>query len=312
MKVRPLALGNLQIENNVFLAPMAGYTDYPFRKVALKQGYGLCFTELVSAKGLMYGGKNNDDLVCCGDDYDKTAVQIFGSDAYSMRWACESDYLKKYQIVDINMGCPVPKVFKNGDGSALLTDIKKAEYIVKECVKSGKTITVKIRTGQKRGDDVASDFCKMAEQSGAKLVTIHGRVREDYYSGEPDYKAIYNAKQSVNIPVIANGGIFSVEDADLMMEKTGCDGVMLARGGIANPFLVNQLLGLPCSTTLKQFIIEHLENMQGFYPERRAVLEFRKFVSYYLKGYKDVKQDKLLLYKTQTFQEIFEILNQII
>lgn len=312
MKVSPVALGNLQVENNVFLAPMAGYTDYPFRKIALKQGYGLCFTELVSAKGLMYGGKNNDDLVFCGQDCDKTAIQIFGSDAYSMRWTCESDYLKNCKIVDINMGCPVPKVFKNGDGSALLTDIKKAEYIIKECVKSNKIITVKIRTGQVHGDDVATDFCMMAEQCGAKLVTIHGRVREDYYSGEPDYNAIYKAKLSVKIPIIANGGIFTMEDANAMMDKTGADGVMLARGGIANPFLVSELTNQKPTCNLKDFIKEHIENVKSFYPERRGVLEFRKFVSYYLRGIRDVKQNKLDLYKCHDFDSVLSIIDQIL
>jgi nifR3 family TIM-barrel protein len=229
-----------------------------------------------------------------------------------MRWACESDYLKNCKIVDVNMGCPVPKVFKNGDGSALLTDIKKAEYIIKECVKSQKIITVKIRTGQVRGDDVATDFCKMAEQSGASLVTIHGRVREDYYSGEPDYNAIYKAKNSVKIPIIANGGIFTVEDANLMIDKTGADGVMIARGGIANPFLVSEITNQKPTCNLKDFIKQHVENVKSFYPERRGVLEFRKFVSYYLRGIRDVKQNKLDLYKCQDFNSVLAIIDQIL
>lgn len=310
MQIKPLVLGNVPIKNNVFLAPMAGYTDYPFRSVALKQGYGLAFTELVSAKGLMFGGKNNDSLTFCGNDSEKTAVQIFGSDAYSMRWACESEYLKNNAIVDINMGCPVPKVFKNGDGSALLGDIKKAENIVKECVKSGKIITIKIRTGLVEGDDVATDFCKMAESSGAKLVTVHGRVRENYYSGEPDYRAIYKAKKSVNIPVVANGGIFTVEDANIMLDRTGADGVMLARGGIANPFLVAELLNEKTNTSLKEFVSEHVNLLKDYYPEKRAVLEFRKFVAYYFRGYKDVKRVKEELYRSETFNEITEIINR--
>ena len=140
MKVQPLQLGNLTIENNIFLAPMAGYTDYPFRHVALTEGYGLAFTELVSAKGLIYGGRANDELVFSGSDIDKTAVQIFGSDPYSMRMACECELLSPFKIIDINMGCPVPKVFKNGDGSALLKDINKAQTIISECVKSRPTV----------------------------------------------------------------------------------------------------------------------------------------------------------------------------
>lgn len=312
MNVQSLQVGKIQLNNNVFLAPMAGYTDYPFRKIALSCGFGLAFTELVSAKGLIYGGRANEELVFSGQDVDRTAVQIFGSDFESMRKACECELLAPFKIIDINMGCPVPKVFKNGDGSALLKDVLKAEKIIKECVKSGKIITVKIRTGLKRGDDVASEFAKMAEQSGASLITIHGRVREDYYSGEPDYNAIYKAKNSVNIPVVANGGIFTVEDAHLMMDKTGADGVMLARGAIADPFLVCKLLGVEPKLSLKEFIIEHINNLDGYYSPRRSVLEFRKFVSYYLKGLVGVKEAKLAIYQSENFDEIKRILNTIL
>ena len=199
MKVYALNLSGTPIYNNLFLAPMAGFTDYPFRKTVAPLGAGLCFTELTSAKGLYYGGKNNEKLLKT-DDYDKTAAQIFGSDPYFMRWAVESEYLKDYKIIDINMGCPVPKIVKNGEGSALLSNIKLAEEIVKECVKSGKIITIKIRSGIKAGDDIAAEFAKMAENAGARLVTVHGRVREAYYSGEPDYRAIERAKNAVKIP----------------------------------------------------------------------------------------------------------------
>ena len=190
MKVKALTVGNTQVKNNVFLAPMAGYTDFSIRNLQLGLGIGLAFTELVSAKGLMYGGQGSKDLLFCDGKEEQTAVQLFGSEEYYMRSACESEHLQPFKIVDINMGCPVPKVFKNGEGSALLLDIKKAERIIKECAKSGKIITVKIRTGQKLGDDVATEFSKMAEQSGASLITIHGRVREAYYSGEVDFNAI--------------------------------------------------------------------------------------------------------------------------
>lgn len=311
MHVKPLKIGNTQIENNIFLAPMAGYTDYPFRHVALSCGYGLCFTELVSAKGLIYGGRANEELVFVGDDIKKTAVQIFGSDPVSMRQACECELLKDFDIVDINMGCPVPKVFKNGDGSALLTDISKAESVIKECVKSGKTITVKIRTGLKKGDDVATEYAKMAEDSGASLVTVHGRVREDYYSGEPDYNAIYKAKKSVSIPLIANGGIFTTEDAEKMIKNTGADGVMLARGAIADPFLVSKLLNVNAPCNLKEFILSHIKYLDGYYLPRRSILEFRKFVSYYFKGLVGAKDAKLALYASEDFDEISKIISNV-
>lgn len=310
MKVNALAIGNLQVKNNVLLAPMAGYTDYCFRKLALSLGTGLCFTELVSAKGLVFGSEGTKELLYSAGDEKSTAVQLFGSDAYYMRAACESEALQPFDIVDINMGCPVPKVFKNGEGSALLTDIKKAENIVRECVKSGKTITVKIRIGQKYGDDVAAEFCKMAEDSGAKLVTVHGRVREAYYSGEPDYGAIARAKQAVKIPVIANGGIFTVDDANSMTERTGADGIMLARGAIANPFLISELTGEKTELDLKTFMIKHLSSMAERYTDRRAALEFRKFTPYYFKGMTGVKELKNAINGAESTEEIISLIEK--
>ena len=310
MQVKSIQIGSFHTENNVFLAPMAGYTDYSFRTLALNLGYGLVFTELVSAKGLEYKSNGSNLLLKC-DNFDKTSAQIFGSEPYYMRRACEGEYLKDFKVIDINMGCPVPKVYKNGEGSALLSDIKKAESIIKECVKSGKNITIKIRTGLKEGDDVATEFSKMAEDSGAKMVTIHGRVREKYYSGTPDYNAIYKAKKAVNIPVIANGGIFSVEDADKMIENTGADGVMIARGGFENPFLVCSLLGEKSPCSLSQFMILHLEGLAKNYGERRATLEYRKFVGQYLKGIPNIKDSKIKLLTSSSIEEIRETIKEI-
>lgn len=307
MKLKSLTVGKLPVKNNIFLAPVAGYTDYAFRSLALPLGYGLCFTELISAKGVCYGGKDNG-ILAKTDDYDKTAAQIFGSDPYYMRKALESDLLKDYKIADINMGCPVPKVVKNGEGSALLSDIKLAEKIIKECVKSGKTVTVKIRTGLKHGDDIAKDFAIMAEGAGASLITIHGRVREDYYSGEPDYNAIEKAKKSVGIPVIANGGIFTEKDAENMMDKTGADGVMFARGGIANPFIVSEIIGEKPEYGIKEFMLRQVDIMKNIYGDKRATLEFRKFVPYYFKGRTGVKDLKLSLFSAPDTETLIKII----
>ncbi len=310
MKVHALTVGNTQVKNNIFLAPMAGYTDYAIRKLQLEQGVGLVFTELVSAKGLMYGGNGSKELLYSGSDICSTAVQLFGSEPFFMRSACESEYLKDFKIVDINMGCPVPKVFRNGEGSALLTDIRKAEDIIKECVKSGKNITVKIRTGQVKGDDVASEFCKMAENAGAVLVTVHGRVREAYYSGEPDFRAIEKAKNSVKIPVIANGGIFTAEEAENMLDKTGADGIMLARGAIANPFLVANLTETKSDKDLKKYITRHVKLMTKIYEDRKATAEFRKFVPYYFKGMDGVKELKIKLVTAENTEQIIDIIDK--
>ena len=311
MKVKELVLKNLILRNNVFLAPMAGYTDYAFRNSVIPLGVGLSFTELASAKGIVYGGKANAEILECSGDEEYTAVQIFGSDAYYMRSACENEQLSKYKIVDINMGCPVPKVYKNGEGSALLKDIIKAEKIISECVKSGKIITVKIRTGLKKGDDVATEYAKMAENAGASLITIHGRVREDYYSGEPDYEAIRKAKQSVNIPVIANGGIFTESDADIMIERTGADGIMLARGAIADPFLFSRLTGTKTDVNMMDIIKNQLSISSRIYGDKRASLEFRKFVPYYLKGKPNLKDKKIKLQTLESTEEIISVMQEI-
>ena len=310
MKIKSLPLGNLLLPDNVFLAPMAGFTDYALRLSADGLGYGLMFTELVSAKGLFFGGEKTKELLKTGGKT-PTAVQIFGADPYYMRWACESEDLRDFPIIDINMGCPVPKVYKNGEGSALLNDIALAGKIVKECVKSGKIITVKLRTGIKKGDDIAAEFCKAAEDSGAKLVTVHGRVRDAYYSGEPDYRAIERSKLAVSIPVIANGGVFTVKDADDMIERTGADGVMLARGAIKDPFLIQRLLGENVTSTVKEFALIHIDNLRREKGTEKCAVEFRKFVNYYFGDFTGAKAFRQRLTSCDTAEELEDIIRGI-
>ena len=310
MEIKSVKIGERVISNNLFLAPMAGYTDYGFRHLEIEQGAGVTFTELASAKGMYYNPVGTAKLLYSGEDKDKTIPQIFGSEEYYMRWACEN--LTDFDTVDINMGCPVPKVYKNGEGSALLKDVLKAEKIIKECVKSGKNITVKIRTGLKQGDDIATEYCKMAENSGAKLVTIHGRVREAYYSGEVNFKAIEKAKKSVKIPIIANGGIFTVADANEIIDKTGADGIMIARGAVCNPFLFGELLynKKHDKKDLLDFMIRHLDLMKGIYGDERASLEFRKFTPMYLKGIVGSKNIRDKINSIKSVEEIKDVLTK--
>lgn len=310
MRVSSLKIGDLLLPNNILLAPMAGYTDYAFRSLQLKAGMGFCFTELVSAKGLYYGGKGSKELLFCGNDTASTAVQIFGCDPYYMRAAAQSVDLAPFKVIDINMGCPVPKVFTNGEGSALLKDVLLAEKIIAECVKSGKIITVKIRTGLKRGDDVAEEFAKAAQNAGASMVTVHGRVREDYYSGEPDYGAIERAVNAVSIPVIANGGVFTVSDANDIIERTGAAGVMLARGAVKNPFLVCDILGVKPPFTKREYVERQLQLMASSKGEIRAVKEFRKFAPYYFKGGEQEKRLRIKIVSANTMQELTEIFDE--
>lgn len=310
MNVKPLIVESVRICNNIFLAPMAGFTDASIRSLCIELGAGLTFTELLSAKGVVYNSKGTKELAECYGNFEKTAVQIFGSEPYYMRKAIESQELSGFKIIDINMGCPVPKVYKNGEGSALLNNVHKSEQIIKECVKSGKIITVKIRIGLKKGDNIASEFAKMAEQSGAKLITIHGRVREDYYSGEPNYQAIEQAKNSVNIPVIANGGIFTVSDAENMMNRTGADGIMLARGAIGNPFLFCELLGKKSPYSICEYVEKHLLSSAKLKGDKRASVEFRKFVPYYFKGLDNAKEVKNAINVADNTEQIIKIIQE--
>ena len=235
MRLKEIHIKDLTIKNNVFLAPLAGYTNYAFRRLAKGYGAGLCYTEMVSAKGLKYGNENTESLLYTDENEGLTAVQIFGNEPDVMRLACENPVLAPFPIVDINMGCPVPKIYKNGEGSALLENPILAEKIVKECVKSGKVITVKCRIGVDNEHIITADFAKRMEDAGASLITVHGRTKDKVYAGEVNYKEIALAKRAVQIPVIANGGVFSSADADKLMDETGADGVMVARASLFNP-----------------------------------------------------------------------------
>jgi len=254
-------------------------------------GAGATYTELVSAKGIVYKSENTKKLLYVSDKEKAVHAQLFGSEPLFVYEACISEDLAPFKVIDINMGCPVPKIFKNGEGSALLTDILKAEKVIKGAVKSGKTITVKIRIGiSDKTPYITKEYAKMAESAGASLITIHGRTRENYYSGEVNFKEIESAKNSVNIPVIANGGIFTEDDANLMMAKTGADGVMLARGAVANPFLFSLLTGTKTDLTVLSIIDRQINDMLKTYSDRYVTLNMRKFFPNYFKGRRNSKE----------------------
>lgn len=182
MQIRPVKIGDITVPNNLFAAPLAGYTDFAFRKLCYRFGAGLCFTEMVSAKGLKYNNEGTRALLYKSPEEKNTAAQLFGSDPEILRAACESEALAPFEIIDLNMGCPVPKIYKNGEGSALLNDLPRAEKIISACKKSGKTITVKFRIGVDEKHIVGTEFAKMCEAAGADLVTVHGRTRDKYYA----------------------------------------------------------------------------------------------------------------------------------
>ena len=253
MRLTPITIDNITVKNNVFLAPLAGYTNYPFRRLCKEYGAGLCYTEMVSAKGLKYGSENTEELLYTDEHEGVCAVQIFGSDPDIMRAACEHEKISPFPIVDINMGCPVPKIYKNGEGSALLENPALAEKIVQECVKSGKIVTVKFRIGITDDQLITEDFAKRMEGAGASLITIHGRTKDKIYAGEVNYEEIAAAKKAVKIPVIANGGVFSNEDAERLMDRTGADGVMVARASLFDPQIFCELTGTPTESKWEMF-----------------------------------------------------------
>lgn len=310
MRLTPVQVGNIQIKNNVFLAPLAGYTNYPFRRICKRYGAGLCYTEMVSGKGLKYGSENTEELLYTDEEEGICAAQIFGSDPDILRAACEHEKMQPFPIVDINMGCPVPKIYKNGEGSALLEDPRLAENIVRECVKSGKIITVKFRIGITDKTLITTEFAKRMEGAGASLITVHGRTKEKIYAGEVNFQEIAAAKRAVKIPVIANGGVFSNEDAEKLMAETGADGVMVARAALFDPQIFCDLTGKARTSRLKMFE-DQLKWTEQVCDERFTVVFMRKMAAFYVKGARGAAAFKERLFRAQTTEEILSIAREI-
>ena len=311
MKLDRVQVGGFEIKNNVWLAPLAGYTNYPFREIALQSGAGFAFTEMVSAKGLCYGSENTNELLYTSEnERERVGVQIFGSDPAFMRRAAESEELSAFEIVDINMGCPVPKIYKNGEGSALLENPRLAERVVEETAKSGKIVTVKCRIGISRERIVAEEFCKRMEGAGARAITVHGRTRADMYSGEPDYKAIAAVKNAVSVPVIANGGIFSAKDAEIMMERTGADGVEIARAALYDPQIFCEFSGEK-RKPLFEMVKRQTEETEKLYGERFATVFMRKMCAFYLRGKRGAAAYKARLFECKTPTEVIVLAREI-
>ena len=306
MEVRKLRLGGLLLPSNVLMAPLAGYTCYPFRMLAYEMGAGLCFTEMVSANALKYQDKATKRLLLTTEKEKIKAVQLLGGIPAVMEQMACSELLAPFDIIDINMGCPVPNVFKSGEGSALMLDQGRAAAIIRGCKKSGKIVTVKCRTGIREEDMFTAEFARMCEDAGADMITVHGRSRSMMYDGKPYYGEIAQAKAAVSIPVIANGGIYSPEDADEMMERTGADGVMIARYGLENPFIFSILTGKPCRKTMGHMILEQMELTRMYYDETFTMAYIRKLASYGMKKRKGTKRYKERLYRSGSLEELRE------
>lgn len=295
--------------NNVFLAPLAGYTNYPFREMCRRLGAGLTFTEMVSCKGLMYGSEETKKLLHHGSESPK-AAQIFGNDPAIMRAACESEDLAAFDLIDINMGCPMPKVVKNGEGSALLENLPLAEKVVSECAKSGKRISVKFRTGVEEGNKITAEFARMSEGAGACMITVHGRTREKVYAGAPDYAEIAAAKNAVKIPVIANGGVWSKSDAEKMINRTGADGVMIARAALYRPQVFADIVGNE-SPPMRELFLRQLSETKELYGERFATVFMRKMAAFYIKGKPCAAEYKRRLFQAADTDEVARLAAEI-
>lgn len=311
MEIRKLRVGNLLLPSNVLMAPLAGYTCYPFRMLAYEMGAGLCFTEMVSANGLKYQDQATKRLLITTEAEKIKAVQLLGGNPAVMeRMAC-SELLEAFDIIDVNMGCPVPNVFKSGEGSALMLDQARAAAIIRGCKKSGKVVTVKCRTGIREEEMFAAEFARMCEDAGADMITIHGRSRSMMYDGKPYYEEIARAKAAVCVPVIANGGIYSAEDAELMMGRTGADGIMIARYALENPFIFSELTGRDCGKDTLRILLEQMELAGRYYDEDFTMVYIRKLASYGMKKRKGTKKYRERLYRSGSLEELREVVGLI-
>lgn len=306
-----IEVGGITLKSNVLMAPLAGYTCFPFRLMAERLGAGSAYTEMVSSDGLKYNDRATSKLLYTDEREKLKCVQLLGSIPTVFERAAKSDRIQKFDIIDINMGCPVPNVIKSGEGCALMNDIPRASKIIEACKRSGKIVSVKCRIGMNRQKIVIEEFARMCEASGADMITVHGRTRDMMYDGEPLYDYIKLAKQSVRIPVIANGGINSKEKAFEMMEKTGADGIMLARYGFENPLIFSELTGKKCSDTKFSLIMEQLEIAKECFDELYVLTYIKKLSSYFMKKLPGSKKYKLELYKCGSISELRVVLEKI-
>lgn len=320
MYIKKLKIGNVELKNNLILAPMAGITDLPFRMICKKYGNpGLVCNEMVSSKAITFGDEKTFKMLHCEKEERPISMQIFGSEPEIMGKATQI-ISEVADIIDINMGCPAPKVVKNGDGSKLLLNLELAEKIIQEVVKNAtKPVTLKIRKGWDKEHIVAVELAKIAEENGIDAIIVHGRTRDEYYAGMADWDIIKQVKEKVKIPVIGNGDVRSIEDAKKMFEKTGCDGIAIGRASLGNPLIFNEIISnLGKSVQNNDFslknkfdiIKEHFELLMKEKGEYTAVREIRKHIAWYVKGLKNATVIREEINKVETRERFEKILSE--
>ena len=316
--IKPLKIGSVTLPNNLILAPMAGVTALPFRLLCKEQGAGLLCMEMVSAKAILYKNRNTESLLEIDPRENPVSLQLFGSDPEIISTIAHQIEERPFDILDLNMGCPVPKIVNNGEGSALMKNPKLAGEIIRRTVRAiDKPVTVKIRKGFDGEHINAVEMAKIAEDAGAAAVAVHGRTREQFYSGKADWDIIRQVKEAVSIPVIGNGDLLTAEDVIAMEEQTGCDGFMIARGAQGNPWIFRQILhyfetgehlAKPTLEEVTQMILRHARMMLEFKGEYIGIREIRKHAAWYTAGYPNSARLRVAINNVESFEALEELL----
>lgn len=319
--LHPLAIGGVTLKNNLILAPMAGVTDLPFRLLCSEQGAGMCGMEMVSAKAILYGNKNTEGLLAIHPQEGPVSLQLFGSDPKIVSKMAARIEERPFAVLDLNMGCPVPKIVGNGEGSALMREPKLAGEIIAATVKAiRKPVTVKIRKGFDEAHVNAVEIAKIAEDAGAAAVAVHGRTREQFYSGQADWEIIARVKEAVSIPVIGNGDVTDGESARRMLAQTGCDGVMIGRAARGNPWLFAQIaafledgriLTAPSPEEKKEMMLRHAALQLETKGEYTGIREMRKHLSWYTAGMPNSARLRGQINQAERFEQIAHLVESL-